>query len=77
MTTRTTVLQVLRDLEIEVGSVEDTTRLREDLGVDSTELIEVAVAIDQRTSAKSDVNEVLALKTFGDLVSYVDSAPRK
>jgi len=39
--------------------------------------IEVAVAIDQRTSTKSDVNEVLALKTFGDLVSYVDSAPRK
>jgi len=77
VTTQSVLLGVLRDLEIKTDGVGDETRLREDLEVDSTELIEIAVAIEQRTSAAIDTNDILALKTFGELVTYVDHAPSR
>jgi acyl carrier protein len=43
--------------------------------VDSTELVEIAVAIERNTPVALDTEEVLALKTVGDLVSYVHNAP--
>lgn len=77
MTTDSLVLDVLRDLEIDVTGVDETTRLREDLQIDSTELVEVAVAIEDSTAIRMDTDEVLALKTIGDLIAYVANAPAR
>jgi acyl carrier protein len=71
------VRDVLRELEFDLSGVDDATRLRDDLGVDSTELVEIGVAIERSTTVKIDTNEILRLKTIGDLVAYVDSAPRR
>jgi acyl carrier protein len=69
------VRSVLRDLEIDISGAGDSARLRDDLGVDSTELVEIAVAIERSTTVKIDTDEILGLKTLGDLVAYVDKAP--
>lgn len=74
MNTHTVVLNVLRELEIDTGDVGADTRLREDLEVDSTELVEIGVALERRAPVKVDTDEILALKTFGELVAYVDGA---
>lgn len=74
MDTRTIVLAVFRDLEINTTGIDETTRLREDLDVDSTELIEIAVAIERSIPRKVDTDDFLAVKTFGELVGYVDNA---
>jgi acyl carrier protein len=71
------VRDVLRELEFDLSGVDGATRLRDDLGVDSTELVEIGVAIERSTTLKIDTNEILRLKTIGDLVAYVDSAPRR
>jgi len=68
------VLGVLRALEIDTNGVDNATHLRDELGVDSTELVEIAVAIERSAAVKIDTNEFLALKTIGDLVTYVDNA---
>ena len=75
MDTNDVVLTVLRDLEIDTDGVDEATRLREDLQVDSTELVEIAVAIERRAPVALDTEAVLALKTVGDLLTYVDNAP--
>lgn len=71
------VLQVMRELEIDINGVDEGTSLRDDLGVDSTELVELAVAIERRAAVKLDTEEVLAHKTIGDLVTYVDTTRRR
>jgi len=75
--TEGTIRTVLRELEIDTSGVDGHTRLREDLQVDSTELVEIAVALERRAPVALDTDEILALRTFADLVTYVDNAPRR
>ena len=80
-TTQTEVRSMLLDLFREAGfdpsDLADETRLREDLGVDSTELVEIAVAIERRLPVRVDGEALVALDTFGEIVGFVDSAPPK
>lgn len=77
MDTNTVVREILVGLEIDVDGIDDQTRLREDLEMDSTELVEVAVAIEAAVPVVIDTNGFLALKTLGDVVAYVDHAPAR
>lgn len=71
------VIRVMRRLEIDVAGVDEDTNLRDDLAIDSTELVEIAVALEATTATKLDTDEVLALKTVRDLMTFVDNAPRQ
>lgn len=71
------VRKILCGLEIDVDGMEGSVRLREDLEVDSTELVEVAVAIEAALPVKIDTDGILAVKTLGELVAYVDQAPAR
>jgi acyl carrier protein len=63
---------VLQELEIDVDGVRAATRLREDLAMDSTELVEACVALERSTRMKIDAAEVFTLRTVGELVTYVE-----
>jgi acyl carrier protein len=76
MDAESTVRTVLRDLEIDTSGITGDTRLREDMQVDSTELVEIAVALARSGPLAIETNDILALTTFADLVTYVDKAPR-
>jgi acyl carrier protein len=76
MNSSNVVRAVLRELEIDTSGLSDSALLRDDLGIDSTELVEIAVAIERSTALKISTEEVLAMKTLGDLVAYVDGAPQ-
>lgn len=74
MNTRETLIDVLRELKIDPAGIEAESKLREDLEIDSTELVEIAVAIEKRLAVSLDTDEFLALKTFGNMIDYVDRA---
>ena len=76
MDAESTVRTVLRDLEIDTSGITGDTRLRDDMQVDSTELVEIAVALARSGPLAIETNDILALTTFADLVTYVDKAPR-
>jgi acyl carrier protein len=74
MDTSETLIDVLRELKIDPAGIEAESRLRDDLEIDSTELVEIAVAIEKRLAVSLDTDEFLALKTFGNMIDYVDRA---
>ena len=72
MDARETVMTIAAELGFETARMGDDSRLQEDLGVDSTELVELAVALEQRLKIKIDGGRFLALHTVGDMVKFVE-----
>ena len=72
MDTRTGILNVMSTLGIDTTNITDETRLKEDLEMDSTEYIELAVAIERQLSVPVEDKPFMALKTFGAVVNYID-----
>jgi acyl carrier protein len=73
MDTRDTLLDIFRKLEFNPDEIDDNVGLRVELGVDSTELAEIAVAVEQRFSIVVEDGELHKLATFGDVIKYIDS----
>lgn len=74
MDIRDTLADVFRELKIDSTGIEPDSRLREDLEIDSTEMVEIAVALEKRLSINIDTDDFLALKTFGDMLGHVAAA---
>lgn len=75
MDIRGKLLEVFQTLEFEAGNISNGTNLREELGIDSTEFAEIAVAVEREFLVMVNDNELQMAQTFGDLVQYVASAP--
>jgi acyl carrier protein len=75
MDIRDTLLGIFQELEFDSGEIEDSTNLRNDLAVDSTELAEITVAIESKLLVVIDDEEFQRLQTFGDVIRYVADAP--
>lgn len=75
MDIRDQLLEIFRDLEFNPGEISDSTSLKDDLAVDSTELVEITVTIEKKLLVVINDEEFQRLKTFGDVVQYVASAP--
>ena len=74
MEVREAVLSTFGNLEFEAGEINDATRIREDLAVDSTELAEIAIALEKTLGVVIDDGKFAQLETFGEVVAYIASA---
>lgn len=74
MEVREAVLSTFGNLEFEPDEIDDNTRIREDLAVDSTELTEIAIALEKTLGVIVDEGEFQQLETFGEIVEYISSA---
>lgn len=74
MDTRDLLIEILRELKIDPTGVDADSRLREDLDVDSTEMVEIAVATEKRLSIVIDTDQFLRIRTFGGIVDYISGA---
>lgn len=68
------LLEIFQELEFEASDISDGTNLRDELGIDSTEFAEIAVAIERELLFVVNDDELNQVKTFGDLVQFVISA---
>ena len=75
MDTHDRLLGIFQKLEFEASDISDGTNLRDELGIDSTEFAEIAVAIERELLVAVNDDELNQVKTFGDLVQFVRSAP--
>ena len=73
MNIRTELLCAMKDLAIEADYISSGTRLREDLEMDSTELVELAVMLEKRLSLKIDDAILGKLSTFGEVEQFLES----
>src|SRR5260370_1307453 len=73
MNIRTELLHAMKDLAIDTDHIRSETRLREDLEMDSTELVELAVVLEKRLSLSIDDTILGKLSTFGEVEQFLES----
>ncbi len=69
------LLDIFHELEFDPDIISDSTNLRDELDIDSTEFAEIAVVIERELLVVVNDDELNQVKTFGDLVKFVRSAP--
>lgn len=73
MNIRTELLSAMQDLSINTDTINSETHLREDLEMDSTELVELAVMLEKRLSFSIDDAALGKLPTFGEVEKFLSS----
>jgi acyl carrier protein len=76
MDVRDALLDIFSNLEFDLDEIDDNTRVRDDLAIDSTELTEIELAIEKKLDVVLDDEQFMQLQTFGDFVKYVSAAVR-
>lgn len=71
MNVRAEILHAMQDLHINIAKINTATRLKEDLDMDSTELVEMAVALEKRLPLTIDDAALGKLHTFGELEQFI------
>ncbi|NMB76614.1 MAG: acyl carrier protein [Myxococcales bacterium] len=66
---RTDLLEILSQLAgVEASRIQDTDRLREDLGLDSLQSMELLSRVSDRYELDLEVEDVMDVQTVGDVV---------
>ena len=60
-------------LNVEAADIQESTRVIEDLGADSLDIVEFLMEIEDRYEVVIPDEDVLKLKTVGDLADYVET----
>jgi len=69
---RNDVDEIIRRIRPEFkGDIQDTDRLREDIGLDSLHAMELLSAVTEKYEIDVDIEEVQEVKTVGDVVSFL------
>ncbi|MBJ6635833.1 hypothetical protein DD630_28845 [Streptomyces sp. BSE7F] len=71
MNVREEVVDVLRGIGFDAEELEDGRHLSRDLDIDSTELVEIVVTLEQHFGIDIDAEAEGGFTTFGDLVDCV------
>lgn len=74
MTVFETVRTILaKQLEIDPETISGETRIVEDLGADSLDIVELIMALEESFNIMIDNNEAAELSTIAKVVAYIES----
>ena len=59
------------ELEIDEAKIADDARLKEDLGIDSLEVVDVIVLVEQEFGFKMNREDFKDLKTYGEFCQFI------
>ena len=59
------------ELEIDESKIEDEARLKEDLGIDSLEVVDVIVLVEEEFGFKMKREDFKDLKTYGEFCQFI------
>lgn len=59
------------ELEIDEEKIVPEARLREDLGIDSLEVVDVVVLVEQEFGLKMKPEDFKGIKTYGDFCEFI------
>ena len=61
----------MEELEIDESKIAEDARLKEDLGIDSLEVVDVIVLVDQEFGFKMRPEHFKELKTYGEFCQFI------
>ena len=59
------------ELEIDEAKIADDARLKEDLGIDSLEVVDVIVLVEQEFGFKMSREHFKGIRTYGDFCQFI------
>ena len=63
---------LIEDLEIEENRITPEARLKEDIGIDSLDFIDIVVIVEKKFGFKIKTEEMAKVKTFNDFCDYIE-----
>ncbi len=60
------------EFEMEQDKLVPAARLKEDLGIDSLDFVDIVVAIEREFGFKPDASELKQVKTLDELYAYIE-----
>ena len=64
---------LIEDLEIDEEKIADDALLKDDMGIDSLDFVDIAVIVERKFGIKIKAEEMTSVRTLGDFYNYVDS----
>ncbi|MDR2570086.1 MAG: phosphopantetheine-binding protein [Oscillospiraceae bacterium] len=73
---RSEVIQIINqflidEIEVEDNQIKEEARLKEDLGIDSLDFVDVVVIVEREFGFKIKAEEMASVKTLSDFYNYI------
>ena len=62
---------LIEDLEIDEEKIQPEARLKEDIGIDSLDFVDIVVIVEKKFGFKIKTEEMANVKTFNDFCDYL------
>lgn len=62
---------LVEDLEIDEAKIKDDARLKEDIGIDSLDFVDIVVLVEKNFGVKIKPEEMKNVKTFAQFCEYL------
>ncbi len=63
---------LIDDLEIDEEKIQPKARLKEDIGIDSLDFVDIVVIVEKKFGFKMKTEEMGQVKTFSDFCDYIE-----
>ena len=63
---------LIEDLEIDDEKIQPEARLKEDIGIDSLDFVDIVVIVEKKFGFKIKTEEMSKVKTFNDFCDYIE-----
>ena len=64
---------LVEDLEIDAEKIAPEARLKEDIGIDSLDFVDIVVIVEKQFGFKIKAEELSAVKTFTQFCDYIEA----
>ncbi len=64
---------LIEDLEIDEEKIHNDARLKEDMGIDSLDFVDIVVIVDKNFGFKIKPEEMVGVTTLGQFCDYIES----
>lgn len=64
---------LIDDLEIDEEKIESEARLKEDMGIDSLDYVDIVVIVEKKFGFKIKPEEMVGVATLGQFCDYIES----
>lgn len=64
---------LVNELDLDENAVTMESKLKEDLGADSLDMVDLIMSIEDTFDIKVDESQAASIVTVGDIVNYIDA----
>ena len=64
---------LIEDLEIEENKISPASKLKEDMGIDSLDYVDIVVIVEKNFGFKINTQDMVSVKTLSQFYDYIES----